>query len=72
MTQNIQSSFIKSGRINKYYPGNFYQVKVNTEDGEVYEFELEADTYAEAMAQAELRAEGLMVDITYVEVYILK
>lgn len=72
MTQNIQSSFIKSSRINKFYSGNFYQVKVNTEDGEVYEFELEADTYSQAMAQAEFRAESLMVDVTYVEVYILK
>lgn len=74
MTHNIQSSFITSGRIynKRHYPGNFYQVVVNTEDGEAYEYEVEADTYAEATRQAEELANSLMTDITYIEVYIQK
>ena len=71
MTHSIQSSFFTSGRINDHrrYPGNFYTVVVNTEEGEYYEYEIEADTFAEATHQAEEMANSLMTDITYIEVY---
>ena len=71
MTHNIQKSVFTHGRINHHrrYPGNFYTVYVNTEDGEVYDYEIEADTFAEATQQAEELANSLMTDITYIEVY---
>ena len=74
MTHNIQSSFFKSGRIynKRYYPGNFYQVVINTEDGEQYEYEVEAETFGDAATQAENLANSLMADITIVEVYHLQ
>ena len=42
MTHSIQKSFFTSGRLynKRYYPGNFYQVVINTEDGESYEYEI--------------------------------
>ena len=51
-----------------YYPGN-YNVVINCEDGEFYEYEVEADTFAEATEIAENMALDLMADITYIEVY---
>ena len=72
MTHTIQtSSFFNKSRLfsNRYYCGNLYQVVINTEDGESYEYEVEADTFAEATRQAENFANGLMVDITYIECY---
>lgn len=57
-------------RHQKYYMGNFYSVVVNTEDGESYDYEVEADTFAEATKIAEGFANDLMVDITYIEVYL--
>lgn len=72
MTHSVQqSSFFTSGRIynKRFYMGNFYQVVVNTEEGESYEYEVEADTFAEATEIAEGFANDLMADITYIEVY---
>ncbi len=73
MTHPVQTtSLFKSTRLysTRYYSGNLYQVVVNTEDGESYEYEVEADTFAEATKQAENFANDLMVDITYIECYI--
>lgn len=42
---------------------------VNTEDGESYEYEVEADTFSEACKQAEEMAYSIYTDITYIEVY---
>ncbi len=47
---------------------NLYKVVVNGEDGEYYEFEVEAESFAEASRQGEELAAG-MVDIQYIEVY---
>ena len=71
MTHNVQTSIFTHGRIRnrRYYPANFYTVVVNTEDGESYEYEVEADTFADATHQAEDMANSLMTDITYIEVY---
>lgn len=69
MTHNIQTSIFSRGRLHSHYGANLYQVVVNTEEGEYYEYEVEADTFAEATAQAEEMANSLMADITYIEVY---
>lgn len=36
MVHSVQTSFFSHSRLynKRYYPGNFYQVVVNTEDGE--------------------------------------
>ncbi len=59
-------------RHQQYYMGNLYQVVVNTEDGDSYEYEVEADTFAKATEIAEGFANDLMVDITYVECYLMQ
>ncbi len=75
MTHQVQTAslFTNAHLSNhRYYPGNFYQVVVNTEEGESYQYEVEADTFAEATRQAEELAMDLMVDITYIECYDLQ
>ncbi len=53
----------------RYMPSyNLYKVVINGEEGESYEYEVEADSYAEASRQGEDLASG-MVDIQYIEVY---
>ena len=71
MTQNVQTSVFTHSRLysKRCYPGNIYSVVVNCEDGEYYEYEVEADTLAEATKQAEDMDNDLMADITYIEVY---
>lgn len=71
MTHQVQTSFFENCHLsnNRQYPGNFYQVIINGEDGESHEYEVEADTYAEATRQAEAFAMSLMIDITYIECY---
>ncbi len=71
MTHTIQTSVFTHSRLynKRHYPANFYQVYINTEDGEVYDYEVEADTFAEATKIAEDFANDLMADITYIEVY---
>ena len=50
---------------------NLYQVIINGEDGEYLEYEIEADSYAEASAKAEMLAADAMVDISYIEAYLI-
>jgi len=71
MVHSVQTSFFSHSRLynKRYYPGNYYQVVVNTEDGESYEYEVEADSFAEATKVAEGFANDLMTDITFIEVY---
>ena len=71
MTQNVQTSVFTHSRLysKRYYAGNIYSVVINCEDGEYYEYEVEADTFAEATKQAEDMALDLMADITFIEVY---
>ena len=73
MTHNIQTSIISHSRLysNRYYCGNLYQAVVNTEDGESFEYEIEADSFHDATEQAEQYACSLGVDITYIEVYMM-
>ena len=44
---------------------------VKGEDGEYLEYEIEADSYAEASAKAEMLAADAMVDISYIEAYLI-
>lgn len=71
MTHSVQTSFLGSCSLyeKRYYMGNYYQVVINTEDGENYEYEIEADSFADATRIAEEYAFDLMLDITYIEVY---
>ena len=71
MTQNVQTSVFTHSRLynKRYYLGNIYNVIVNCEGGEYYEYDVEADTFAKATEIAESMANDLMADITYVEVY---
>ena len=71
MTASVQTSFFSRSRLfnKRYYSGNLYTVYVNTEDGESHEYEIEADSFAEATRQAEEMAYSLYIDITYIEVY---
>lgn len=71
MTQSIQTSFFTRSRLESthQYPGLLYTVIVNTEEGESFEYEIEADTFADATRIAEGFANDLMTDITYIEVY---
>jgi hypothetical protein len=47
---------------------NTYNVTVECEDNEYYEFEVDADSYGEACAIAETRAMEMYVDIIYITV----
>lgn len=72
MVHTVQTSIFTHSRLysqHQYIAGNLYQVVVNTEEGESYEYEVEADTFAEATQMAEDLANDLMTDITYIEVY---
>ena len=71
MTQNVQTSVFTHSRLysKRYYAGNIYSVVINCEDGEYYEYEVEADTFAKATEIAEQMALDLMADITIIEVY---
>lgn len=47
---------------------NLYRVVVNGEEGEYYEYEVEADSFSEASRQGECLAAG-MLNVQYIEVY---
>ena len=70
MTHSIQTSIINRSRLyaNHYYL-NLYQAFINTEDGETYEYEIEADSFNDATEKAEEYAYSIGADITYIEVY---
>ena len=53
------------GNLNSW---NTYNVTVECEDNEYYEFEVDADTYGEACTIAESRAMEMYVDIIYISV----
>ena len=50
--------------------GNLYKVVINGEEGEYFEYEVEADSHSDASRQGEAMASG-MVDIQYIEVYLI-
>lgn len=71
MTHSVQTSLFTTGKLHtrRYYPANFYKVVINTEEGESYEYEVEAENFSQATEIAEDMASSLLEDITYVEVY---
>lgn len=70
MTHNVQTSiFTRTHLFANHHCQNLYQAVINTEDGESYEYEVEADSFHDATKKAEEYAYSLGVDITYVEVY---
>ena len=67
----VHSEFVSMGFNRKRrvsFPHNIYQVVVNGEEGEYAEYEVEADSYAEATAMA---ADN-MINISYIEVYLFQ
>ena len=75
MTHTIQTSTLfnhtKLNNRKRYPSSNIFQVVVNTEEDGSFEYEVEADTFAEATEIAENMANSLSVDITFIEVYSL-
>jgi len=71
MSHNVQTSIFSNTRLysKRYFIGDLYQAVINTEDGESYEYEVEADTFHDATELAEQYAYSLGVEITYIEVY---
>lgn len=72
---SVHSEFVSMGfnrRRRAYYPHNIYQVIVNGEEGECCEYEIEADSYAEATSTAESLAADNMINISYIEVYLFQ
>ena len=70
MVHTTLTAQLHSGiRTRKYVNKNLYNVVVNGEDGEYYEWEVEAESYGEASSKGEEFARDLMVDIQYIEVY---
>ena len=62
----VLSSGIRSRRhINK----DLFQVIVNGEEGEYYEYEIEAESFSEASEIAENLVSDNMINIQYIEVY---
>ena len=70
MTHTVQTSIFNRNRLfaNHYYL-DLYQAVINTEDGESYEYEVEADSFHDATEKAEQYAYSLGANITYIEVY---
>ncbi len=72
---SVLSEFVSTGfnrRRRVSFPHNIYQVVVNGEEGECAEYEVEADSYAEATSIAEELASDSMINISYIEVYLFK
>ena len=70
MVHTTLTAQLHSGiRTRKSIHNNLYNVVVNGENGEYYEWEVEAESYGEASSKGEEFARDLMVDIQYIEVY---
>ncbi|MBR6263228.1 MAG: hypothetical protein IKR05_08435 [Prevotella sp.] len=72
MTHNIQTSNLFTHaklQDDSRHPFQIFQVIVNTEEDGSFEYEVEADSFHEAVEKAEEMANSLTTDITYIEVY---
>ena len=70
MVHTTLTAQLHSGiRTRKFSNRSLYNVVVNGENGEYYEWEVEAESYGEASSKGEEFARDLMVDIQYIEVY---
>lgn len=75
MTCSVQKSVLSSSDYTSYYSRryssmNYYQVTVEDFDGCEYDFEVEADTYEEAAAQAERIAYDSMIQVYNMNIYL--
>lgn len=70
-TFNSEYHFGKRSSRQVELSSNLYQVVINGEDGEYFEYEIEADSHSEASAKAEALAADSFVDISYIEVYLI-
>ena len=61
----LHSGIRSHSRINK----DLYMVIVNGEEGEYYEYEIEAESYTQASEIAESLAADNLVNIQYIEAY---
>ena len=71
----VHSEFVSMGFNRKRrvsFPHFIYLVGVNGEECEYAEYEVEADSYAEATAMAENLAADSMINISYIEVYLFQ
>lgn len=66
---SLQSQINFGYRRNYFWTStNLYRVVVNGEDGEYYEYEVEAESFSDASRQGESLAAGV-VDVQFIEVY---
>ena len=70
-TFNSEYHFGKRSSRQVELSSNLYQVVINGEDGEYIEYEIEADSHSEASAKAEMLAADAMIDISYIEAYLI-
>lgn len=70
LTSDFRFSTRSERRLNRW-ASHLYQVTINGEDGEYLSYEIEADSYSEASAKAEMLAADAMVDISYIEAFLL-
>ncbi len=70
-TFNSEYHFGKRSSRQVELSSNLYQVVINGEDGEYIEYEIEADSHSEASAKAEALAADSLIDISYIEVYLI-
>ena len=65
----MNMSSVKEAQSKWNIPTISIRAVVNGEDGDVLDYEIEADSYAEASAKAEMLAADAMVDISFIEIY---
>lgn len=73
LTSNASTcqGFKKGRKRSSLFSQNIYQVEVNGEDGDYLQFEIMADTCAEATATAEQLAADSLVNISYINITIM-
>ena len=70
MVHSTLKSVLHSGiRSHRHINKDLYTVIVNGEEGEYYEYEIEAESYAQASEIAESLAADNLVNIQYIEAY---
>lgn len=70
MVHTTLNSVLQSGiRSHRHINKDLYMVVVNGEEGEFYQYEIEAESYAQASEIAESLAADNMVNIQFIEAY---
>jgi diphthamide synthase (EF-2-diphthine--ammonia ligase) len=70
-SRELTGNGFKKRRDNYRFSQNIYQVEVNGEDGEYQQYEIMADSSAQATEIAEQLASDSMVDISYIQITII-